>query len=91
MVVSGPHLPASEEGEEVMDGDVNEEDENGEEEEENEEESGPDSAEEDVEENGDAEEENSEPEGIDRESALSIIPIPRMSLCKAIMQFNRNT
>jgi len=65
---SGPSLPASEEGEEVVDGDTNEEDDNGDDEEENEEESGVDSGEEEVQGRGEAEEDVSEPEGIEEES-----------------------
>ncbi|KAL9982066.1 hypothetical protein ACROYT_G010856 [Oculina patagonica] len=65
---SGPILPASEEGEEVVDGDMNEEDENAEE---DEEESGADSGEEENEVEGgrtEAEDDTSEPEGTEEES-----------------------
>lgn len=63
----GPILPASEEGEELVDGDMNEEDDNAEE---DEEESAADSGEEDneVEGRAEGEEETSEPEGIEEES-----------------------
>lgn len=64
---SGPILPASEEGEELVDGDLNEEDDNVEE---DEEESAADSGEEDneVEARAEAEEETSEPEGMEEQS-----------------------
>ena len=63
----GPILQASEEGEELVDGDLNEEDDNAEEEEE---ESAADSGEEDneVEGRAEAEEETSEPEGMEEQS-----------------------
>lgn len=67
-LISGPILPASEEGEEVVDGDMNEEDENAEE---DEEESGADSGEEENEVEGgrtEAEDDTSEPEGTEEES-----------------------
>ena len=67
-MLAGPSLPASEEGEEVVD--TNEEDDNGDDEEENEEESGVDSAEEDHEVRGrdEPEEDIYEPESIEDES-----------------------
>ena len=66
-LVLGPILPASEEGEELVDGDMNEEDDNAEE---DEDESAADSGEEDIEVGGraEAEEETSEPEGTEEES-----------------------
>lgn len=66
-LVLGPILPASEEGEESVDGDLNEEDDNAEE---DEEESAADSVEEDneVEGRAEAEEETSEPEGMEEQS-----------------------
>ena len=66
-LVLGPTLPASEEGEELVDGDLNEEDDNVEE---DEEESAADSGEEDneVEGRAEAEEETSEPEGMEEQS-----------------------
>lgn len=71
---SGPTLPASEEGEEVVDGDANEDDnaDEEEEEEENEEESGADSGEEEHEaqRRGEAEEVTSEPEANEEHSLI---------------------
>ena len=66
-LVLGPVLPASEEGEEVVDGDMHEEDDHAEE---DEEESGADSGEEENEVEGrtEAEEDTSEPEGTEEES-----------------------
>ena len=72
----GPSLPASEEGEEVVDGDTNEDEEDGdeeeEEEEENEEEICADSGEEEqeVQGRGEAEEDTSEPEASEEDSSL---------------------
>lgn len=70
-LVLGPILPASEEGEELVDGDLNEEDDNVEE---DEEESAADSGEEDneVEARAEAEEETSEPEGMEEQSLRGI-------------------
>ena len=70
--MTGPSLPASEEGEEVVDGDTNEEDDNGDEEEENGEESGADSGEEEGQGRGEAEEDMSETEGVEEESLRGI-------------------
>lgn len=66
-LVLGPLLPASEEGEELVDGELNEEDDNVEE---DEDESAADSGEEDneVEGRAEAEEETSEPEGMEEQS-----------------------
>ena len=95
----GPSLPASEEGEEVVDGDTNEDEEDGdeeeEEEEENEEEICADSGEEEqeVQGRGEAEEDTSEPEASEEDSSLRGIdltihpPLPLKKTCYIIMIF----
>ena len=95
----GPSLPASEEGEEVVDGDTNEDEEDGdeeeEEEEENEEEICADSGEEEqeVQGRGEGEEDTSEPEASEEDSSLRGIdltthpPLPLKKISYIIMIF----
>ena len=91
----GPTLPASEEGEEVVDGDANEDDnaDEEEEEEENEEESGADSGEEEHEaqRRGEAEEVTSEPEANEEHSLIGMkyrkMPVIRPGLKQLYKDF----